>query len=693
MILNDTQELLIRVLNETDRPLFLTGKAGTGKTTFLNYIKATVKKNFAIVAPTAVAAINAAGVTINSFFQIPRGPMVFELVNAPYFEKPIGQEKNKILQTLELLIIDEISMVRADVLDYIDQLLKHVRGSQRAFGGVQVLMVGDPFQLPPVYEKDWHILSRFYDGPYFFQSKVWKKCPTLAFEFKTVYRQSDNKFIDLLNGIREGFLTNDQLSELNLHHRSELTQGLEEYVTLTTHNTKVKEINDLRLEQLPGELQTFQASVSGDYSAELYPAEMQLELKPGALVMFNKNDSSGKKLYYNGRMARISSLRANQVTVNFLDDNSELDVPLETWQNLKYTLSEDTNRVQESNAGRFTQYPLRLAWAITVHKSQGLTFSKAIVDVEDTFTYGQAYVALSRCSTLDGLVLRKPLKIENLKTDPLIKDFLSAAIALEPSLSELQDSLSNMEATIIQDLFDYSYLNSLLRYLENDQLSGGGEGGLYTPIRENAEKGLFKFAGQFSRQELGNVQQLYLWTDNPDMISRLNKAAAYFHAQLSELRNELNKTYLAFAANDHPTSYYAVLNTALVTIDIKLAALTRLPVARRSADICDTMREAGMNYKNIYQNWTPKNATVIKPLANPGLYQDLLDWRAAKGIETGLKDYAVISEKALKEIAVKLPATLGLLAKIRTIGEAKTTMYGKEILEIVQRQRGEQSLF
>lgn len=392
MVPEPIHNLVLKFVENTSSPIFLTGKAGTGKTTFLRWLKSSTTKNYAVTAPTAVAAINAGGVTIHSFFQVPFGPQIpvvsdNEISNL--VPRQITLEKTKILKCLDLLIIDEISMVRADTLDYIDGTLRQVRGSMLPFGGVQLLMIGDLYQLPPVFEKDWPLLRNFYQGPYFFNSLVLKKNRLLTFELTQVYRQSDPLFVEILNHIRNGYLEDRFLEQLNTHYRPDLNaNSLKDYVTLSTHNQSVNEINQQRLKELDGEAFTFKAVITGEFPKDGYPAEEELVLKVGAQVMFIKNDSSGKKQYYNGRTARVSSISEGNIRLSFLDDDSLFDVIPEKWNNVKYTLAEADQKVSESNNGSFSQYPLRLAWAITIHKSQGLTFEKAVIDIDAAFAFG-----------------------------------------------------------------------------------------------------------------------------------------------------------------------------------------------------------------------------------------------------------------------------------------------------------------
>ena len=343
MQLDIHHQTILDYLAQTDKPVFLTGRAGTGKTTFLQHIRQNLAKEMVVVAPTAVAAINAGGVTIHSFFQVPLGPLIPGVRGKRQPQPPIrsvNPEKEKMLRRMQILIIDEISMVRADVLDYIDALLRLVRASARPFGGVQLLMIGDPYQLPPVTNNDWDILGPVYKSPYFFDSLVWASSSFLTFELSRVYRQSDPVFIDILNSVRDGKVTESTLAALNGRYISGPDLDLSDYLTLSTHNNKVKEINEQRLDALPTPEHLFSATISADFPSEAYPAEKELILKEGAHVMFIRNDSSGKKQYYNGRAARVSRIENGRVHVTFLDDGSDFIVIPEIWQNVKYTLSE-----------------------------------------------------------------------------------------------------------------------------------------------------------------------------------------------------------------------------------------------------------------------------------------------------------------------------------------------------------------
>ena len=334
MKLDSLHELIIECIEKTNKPIFLTGKAGTGKTTFLRYIRSITKKSLAVVAPTAVAAINAGGVTIHSFFQIPFGPIPPMLLSNAFEEfsgKNFGIEKAKLIKCLDLLIIDEISMVRADTIDYIDRVLRFIKGNSRPFGGVQLLMIGDLYQLPPVFQNDWHLLAKFYKGPYFFDSLVFSEHPLLTFELTTVHRQSDPTFIEILNEIRNGSISETLLGKLNEQYTENL--DLANHVTLTTHNPLVKKINEERLNQLTGESHCFIAKVSGDFPKEAFPTEKELVLKVGAMVMFIKNDSSGNKQFYNGRTAKVENISGETIILTFLDDGTTFEAKQESWDN------------------------------------------------------------------------------------------------------------------------------------------------------------------------------------------------------------------------------------------------------------------------------------------------------------------------------------------------------------------------
>lgn len=454
----------VAFVKDTNENLFLTGKAGTGKTTFLKYIRGNVAKQCAIVAPTGVAAINAGGETIHSFLQLPFGPFVPGTAGGYGRQGEGTQDKHsllanlrlkesklKLLRKLELLIIDEVSMVRCDLLDSMDLVLRHVRKNwAQPFGGVQMVFIGDLFQLPPVApEEDWEILKNYYASPYFFDAVVLRQNPPLYIELKKIYRQKEQAFIDILNRIRNGIAEHSDIEQLNKLY-DPAPQKENGYIILSTHNRIADTINQQALDKLTTPVHTFKGTITNEFNPKNLPTDEVLLLKEGAQVMFVKNDKETPRRYYNGKIATIDKIDAGGIMISFPGENDKeaLQLEQETWKNMRYTLNQQKGEIEEEESGSFTQYPIRLAWAITVHKSQGLTLQKAVVDLNQSFAPGQVYVALSRCTTMGGLVLRSKLNIDNVIVDPRVIDFAQS----ENEEDELDDILdrSRREAAAIR---------------------------------------------------------------------------------------------------------------------------------------------------------------------------------------------------------------------------------------------------
>jgi len=538
---NDEMNLAWQFVKNTGTSIFLTGKAGTGKTTFLRALKDKLPKRMVVVAPTGIAAINANGVTIHSFFQLPFAPYVPNSIFKTEGIFRVSKEKQRILRTLDLLVIDEISMVRADLLDSVDMVLRRYRDRSTPFGGVQLLLIGDLQQLPPVVrDEEWTLLGKYYDSPYFFSSLALKQTGYITIELKHVYRQNDLEFLSLLNKIRDNKADQDTFNRLNNRYIPNFVPPSDtDYIRLVTHNYQAQSINEGKLAELPGVSRQYKASITGEFPEQSYPTEFVLELKENAQVMFVKNDSTGKGRYYNGMLGKVVSTTPRDVTVKGNETGELIDLLPEEWTNAKYVLNKDTHEIEEEVEGTFKQFPLRLAWAVTIHKSQGLTFEHAIIDAQHSFAHGQTYVALSRCKTLEGLVLSSPLSTNAVICDEKVHQFNMDASAHQPNSEMLSQMQRAYELNLIDELFDFRPIGiafeRITRFIDEHFARRYPrllqEYRLARPILDEIVAVAAKFRLQYTQmlatqqgQELGN-----------EVIQRIRSGAEYFHKRLSLL--------------------------------------------------------------------------------------------------------------------------------------------------------------
>jgi vacuolar-type H+-ATPase subunit E/Vma4 len=681
----------------TDRNVFLTGKAGTGKTTFLHKLKANCPKRMVIVAPTGVAAINAGGVTIHSFFQLPFGPFIPDNQNdktnqKTSFQHKIGKDKINLMKSLDLLVIDEISMVRADTLDGIDEVLRRYRDRTKPFGGVQLLMIGDLHQLSPVVkDDDWRILKEYYENLYFFNSRALKETLPLSIELKHIYRQSDTFFIDLLNKVRENKMDAEVLEQLNQRFIPDFNPSEEDgYITLTSHNQSAQQINEIKLKEINEKSFKHKALIEGDFPEYAYPNLFELELKIGAQVMFVKNDVSRDKLYFNGKIGKITKIKEGAIYVKCPSDTQEITVLPVEWQNLKFELNASTKEVEEKVMGTFIQYPLKTAWAITIHKSQGLTFEKAIIDANAAFAHGQVYVALSRCKSFEGMVLRSPISYSSIRTDGQVSSYTRNAEKNAPGEEHLKISKINFQQALLFELFDFKHLKVSLFQCkkigeENYHILNAEFLDVINKIRDQSEKDIYEVAENFKRHLSKQLSSTQFPEENAELQERVKKACVYFTDKFEQIFNkELDKLDTDCDNKAVKKMLTEALENLKKGVFVKVSAIKLGVKGFKTLDYLRIKANAEIDYLNLKTTSPVVKLTSPKNINHGDLYTKLKSWRDQLAADNNIPVYLVLPQKVLLELVQKLPSNFAELVSIKGIGKTKVKQYGNDILMIIQ---------
>ena len=718
---NPELQLARRFIETTGTHLFLTGKAGTGKTTFLRQLKASSPKRMVVLAPTGIAALQAGGVTIHSFFQLPFAPYVPDAQftadsRSDRRHYNMSREKLKIIRSIDLLVIDEVSMVRADLLDAVDAALRRHRRNRLPFGGVQLLLIGDLQQLAPVVKGDeWQMLQSYYATPYFFSSRALAQTEYCTIELTTVYRQQDQAFLTLLNNVRENRHTDQAIRQLNARYKPNFHPRREDgYIRLVTHNAQAERINDDELSRLLSPSFTYEANITGNFPEYSYPTEKRLVLKSGAQVMFVKNDSSGQHRYFNGMIGHITRLDAQHIEVRPKESGEPFVLGQEEWTNSRYVLDPETKEIREEVEGTFSQYPLKLAWAITIHKSQGLTFDRAIIDAAASFAHGQTYVALSRCRTLEGLVLSAPISQNAIITDAAVDRFTADARARRPSGEQVASLQRTYFGQQVADLFRFqplayalaAYVRVLdehlyklypkfLEALKQEQTR------LQTAVMDVAER----FHTQYDR--LIGATQAY--DADPALQDRITRGATYFGEQLQpttavlekainnadnkEVQKRLRETLdeLDRLLHEKETLLGHVAAHGFRTTDY-LRQKALLTIDDNDGDSAKATKGAGAKGAPAKKKKGREVDEVPADILHPELFQRLRAWRSAEAARLGVPPYVVLQQKALLGVVNLLPASMYALSRIPYLGKKGIASYGTEILRLVKEYRKEKGI-
>lgn len=693
---NPELELAEAYVKNTNRNVFLTGKAGTGKTTFLHRIRLEVYKRTVVLAPTGVAAINAAGMTLHSFFQLPFGLHLPGVKREESNRFRLSQSKLSMIRNLDLLIIDEISMVRADMLDAVDEALRRHRRNPYPFGGVQLLLIGDLHQLPPIVKEDEReLLAKHYDTPFFFSSRGLREAGFVPIQLKHIYRQQDEHFINLLNKIRNGVFDDEVLKMLDSRYRHDFTPAPEEgYITLTTHNHIADAINQEHLSKIQAPLTHYSAKTEGQFPEHAYPADPELELKPGAQVMFIKNDPSPfDKRYFNGKIGYVTRLEHDCVYVQCPGESSEIPATPLVWENVKYEHDPATNTIKEEVIGSFEQMPLRLAWAVTIHKSQGLTFDKVIIDAEAAFAHGQVYVALSRCRTFEGVVLRTRIRRSSLHTDSNVQSFSEESARKAPTRDQLRNDQADYQQKVLQELFDFQRLKGAIEALNRafKEHSGSFVGSPEKQLGELAETAsgtVIENTRKFTEQ----LRQYYfrqapIPEENSDLQDRLQKAGSWFAGAISD--NLLPKATSIRLLSDNKT----VLESARKQMrEIEWQLFSKKMLFEKLAAGGFTVQaylqtriaaEVEFEKWRVGREMKESDEQVPADAPHPELYRQLLEWRLLAAKREHTSPANVLPGAVIATIARFLPGTALQLRQTEGFGKKRFVKYGPEVLKMV----------
>ena len=697
---NPALELAFDYVAFTGRNVFLTGKAGTGKTTFLHRVKREVSKTMAVAAPTGVAAINAGAQTLHSLFSLPFG---FLTPGRPVHtgKRRISRKKAAVLRSIDLLVIDEISMVRADVLDAVDTVLRAVRGNGKPFGGVQLLMIGDLHQLPPVVTRsEENEVRQHYTSPYYFSAKVMQRARPVSIPLTHIYRQRDGEFIDLLNKVRHNQIDRAVIEQLNSRYKEGQPTASDGTITLTSHNASANRINADRLNRTPGTAEVFTAVIEDKFPESMYPGDQQLRLKIGAQVMFNRNDNASG-LYFNGKIGHVTAMSEEGVTVRCEGDEHPIEVLPVVWENKEHVPDTENGGVREVTVGTFTQLPLRLAWAITIHKSQGLTFDKLTIDAANSFSHGQVYVALSRCKTFGGITLTSRITEQSIRTDRLVAEHSAATERDCPGEEDLRQDRCSFQFTCLEELFDFSDLKQqaaqVARTLNDPgtRIQGDGVTRFMNLRRELAEE-LARIGTKFL-PVIHGYRTTNLEPETDDTIKeRLAKAARYFDGHL---RGALGKELLGYEFLCDNTAVRNKLTTELYTLRqgyfIKQRCFEQLLEGFTAADYtharATARREFDTNgFKSVAttlfgkEGQTQRTHSAEAGLEHPALYRKLAAWRLDRCRELDVPAFHILHNRVLVNICTDLPLTEEALLAISGFGKVSLERYGVDILAIIK---------
>ncbi len=693
---NEIFEMAFKFATETNENIFLTGKAGTGKTTFLKYLTAQSSKNIVVAAPTGVAAINAGGVTLHSLFQLPFHPFLPTTSNKADFlaKSKLVKQRQQLLRNMDMLVIDEISMVRADVLDAVDTILKSVRRNYNLpFGGVQLLFIGDLHQLPPVaQQQEWSILQEYYGSVFFFDALVLKDAPPILIELTKIYRQKEESFVELLNKVRNNKMDTENFEALNQKYNPKFEPTNDEkYIILTSHNKQADTINQNKIAQLTTFKHTFKAKIEHEFPESAYPVEAELILKKGAQVMFLKNDP--QKQYFNGKIGIIKDLKTDEIIVDC--DGSEIIVGTEIWENTRYTLNKQDGKLVQETLGTFTQYPLRLAWAITIHKSQGLTFEKVMIDAGASFSSGQVYVALSRCTSLDGIVLLSKIKEETLFTN-------NTVISAEQNLTEgvslpnrFLDARKQFTFGLLEEIFSFTdasfAIKSLAKKINEHQKKLNPTSKIW--ISDLSEKLALDadIGKKFMQQVISMLETVPIIELNQALQNRIIAATNHFEIKILSYQNDLKSQPLVTEHKETSTEVNEALNELYLDIN-KVNYFLEYCKKPFAVDTFLKHKLAFAPPTTKLSCYASSQKIMTTNTTHTELYNKLRQWRDITVSDTNMPIYMVANSETLKELAEYLPQNRRDLLKIAGFGPGKVAKFGDEILEILNNFCAENNL-